>query len=694
MSTTSTTTPLNGDKLPYPTLDLGPMGGTSEQIYEMSLTLVEIFTKLCGLEELELRDAHFGHTDCATFVAANFNDPEAYLTIEHELSHIFFDSDLALGEEFRKQLVEELLQKAGFKLTSTEMAPYRQTLEQFIHHIWNCLEDHRVRSLWEEIYPGGGWFLGERWKNVAEHCMEEAAEKDLLTYIARTAAIGKDTPGAPEVFKLCKVHIDNARSIVDRTDKKTCLAITKQLVDNIANTLLDWAKQNNKPVPQNKHGRGGNSDDYEQDLLKHAKQVKMVPDNATDFGNTPQIRKDGLSKIVQMTGACNSTEGIGAGDPQYNPMGGKDVLPHQLKRVTASDIKQVKQISKMATLAAKGNEKAQKELEKLIEKGTSQMKRKIRMAKAELARGVKTDPEQSDKVEFLNAAKAAGIKAIVIDKPTPLPPASSGSNRVQGELEKIRMMKKTKLYEEGDDIDIEAFISAKINGELEEAKVFKSTTKEAGLELLILSDCSGSMYGAGIDMVDQAMSDIRHATKNLKVDTKLWAFSNSLYVFTKPGSLAGVGGGGTDLIPALDAALEWARQSKANRGIIMLTDGYPTSCRRRNSTGNPRRDMYNVIKEAQQENIVISILCINEHVQEYIECPSCKKDAFWLMPDSPSVKCSHCGTTVAYENRSKAYYDDWFGKGNYSVVTDKKDIRKQLPLCARALVINHMNKHM
>ena len=688
----STTTTLPSQtNLPYPQLNLGPLSGTPEEVFEKSLTLVQIFSKLCNVDELELRHASFGHTDCSSFVAANFADPEAYLTIEHELSHVFFDSDLQLAEEFRKILVEDLMLKAGFKLTAPEMKPYKQTLEQFIHHTWNCLEDHRVRSLWEEIYPGGGYFLEMRWKNIAEYHFEESAKTDLLSYIARTAAIGKDTDGAPEVFKQCKVHIDAARAVVDKTDKKTCLAITKQLIDNISNVLLDWAKKNNQPVNQNPN----TNNSYEEDLLNHAKQTGMVPPHASDMGNTPQTKQDALGKIIQMSGACKATEGEGAGDPTHNPMGGKDIIKGdgRAKRISASDIRHIKRISKMATLAAKGDNKAQKEMNKLIDKGTKDMKRKITLAKAELMRGVGTDqdPEEADKIEYLNAAKAAGIDAVVVENPKPLPKPSTGASRVKNELEKIKMMTKTRLYEEGDDIDIEAFITAKINGELQDAKLFTDTTKESGLELLILTDCSGSMYGNGITMVDQAMADILHATKNLKVKCHLWAFSNSLYLFTKPASVQDVGGGGTDLIPALDTALEWARQSK-NRGVIMLTDGYPTSCRNRNSTGNPRRDMYNVINEAGKEGIVLSILCINENVEEWMAC-SCGNSHGWLSPTNPQYTCHSCGNVIQYENKTEDRYDEWFGKGNYSVVKDKKEIAKKLPLCARALVLNHLKKH-
>lgn len=699
--TNATSTQMTTNRFPYPIQDLGPMSGTPEEIYKRAETIVQVFERLCQLENLELRSDEFGYTDCQTFVAANFSDPEAYLTVEHELSHIFFDSDLALGEQFRLLIIEELFKKAGFKVTSKEMAPYKQALEQFIHHTWNCLEDHRVRSLWEEIFPGGGYFLEKRWENIAEHCLEEQAEKTLLGYIARSAAVCHDTQNAPEQFKQCFAAIMSARSVVDKTDNKTCLAITKQLFESVIDTLHIWAKTNG--VPANPNAAGVT---YKEDLLLHAKRIGMVSITATDLSSAQPSRVEALSKIVQLTGAIEDSSegqsqqpnGVSAGGPNHNPMGGKDIKAKPGKnqnrntRVNATDVRRIKQLSKMASRAQSGDAKAKAELEKLIEKGTEEMKRKIQLAKSELGKGGKQeDPAEADKIEYLSAAKAAGIHTVVIDKPLELPKPSVGASKVQSELERIKMQQKTRLYEEGDEIDVEAYIDAKVNHQIAEARLFKATTKESGLELLVLTDCSGSMYGNGIAMVDQAMADIEHAVKNLKVKTHLWGFSNSLYVFTKKGSMQNIGGGGTDLIPALDTALEWARQSKSSRGIIMLTDGYPTSCRNRNSTGEPRKDMYNVLTEAQNEGIVISILCINEHVSEYVRC-SCDNGGDWAYPNKAGT-CSSCGSAVLWSNRQKEEYDKWFGKGNWAQVSSKKDIAKELPKAARALVLNHINRH-
>lgn len=697
----TTTQTIDTNKAPYPIQDLGALSGTPQEVYDRSLTLVEIFTGLCGLETLALNQAAYGHTDCKTFVAANFGDPEAYLTVEHEISHIFFDSDLDMASTFNEVYISELLQKANVQQGSPEAHGYEQALKGIIHNAWNALEDHRVRSLWAEIYPGGGYYLKQRWNNIAEHCMKDVATQDILAYVARTIATGEDTPEAPEQFRLCKPEIDKAAAMVQKADKKTCLAATRIMLDAISDILLDWAKQNQQPA----HNNSMNNESFEQDLLKHTKQVGLSDFKDTDLSSAkknPQ-KLDAFAKIVQLTGCTSSSvpeDETGAGDTKYNGLGAHDIDKKPMdgpasyrdkrKSVKASTITGIKKLSKMARLAAEGNEKADDALKDMIKKGTNEMKRKIQAAKSELFKSppVLEDPDACDKVEYDTAAASAGITAIHVKEGPDLPKPSKGAYRIQAELNRLRMAIRRQLQEEGDDLDIEAFIDAKISKSLEDAKIFTDFTKDRGIELLVLTDCSGSMYGNGIAMVDQAMSDIMEATKNLKVKCHLWGFSDYLYTFSKPMSVKGTGGGGTDLIPALDCAIEWASQSKTKRGIIMLTDGYPTSCRNRKSTGNPREDMKNVIEEARKNDVVLSILCINEAVNEYVQC-SCQSGA-WVSRINRVANCVGCGSPLQYQNQAKGMYDDYFGKGNYAVVNDKQSIAVELPNCARVLVQNHL----
>ena len=66
----------------------------------------------------------------------------------------------------------------------------------------------------------------------------------------------------------------------------------------------------------------------------------------------------------------------------------------------------------------------------------------------------------------------------------------------------------------------------------------------------------------------------------------------------------------TRTVEALDAAAEWARAARTTRAIILLTDGQPTSLRKRKSTGSAIGDLRALLEELRKDKIVLSILGI------------------------------------------------------------------------------------
>jgi predicted metal-dependent peptidase len=661
--------------------DLGPLGGTREEIENKAASLVDTFGVICKIEGLQMVHSDVGgHTDCASFVAADFKDPEAYLTIEHELSHIFFESDLALIEEYRKIYVEDIFKALGYKLTSPEVNDYRRSIEKAFHDINNILEDHRVRSLWEEIYPGGGYYLKIRWENAAKMIEPNS----LIPFIAKTCALGVADPTVPPEYAALVPLLTASKAAVELVNKHICIAETRSLIENCLSALI--FDTHTRPELYNTVAT------MIQKLIPAGKDRNDLLRDQSPFQSDAALssKATALYKMAILHKAVESMQNQGQ-EAQDSSMGKVDFSSIK-NRVEAKDIGKIKQLVKMGNLASKGDQKAIEAMENASEEAKKEMQAKIEAAKAELAKNAKPSEEENMQ-QFKAATGIANIKPILIREPGQLPPPSKGADRIRNELDKIRMTKKRKLHEEGDYIDVEAFISHKIQKDLNSPPVYVNTTSEVGLELLILEDCSGSMRGAPTDMVDQAMADIKHAVKNLKVSVDMWAFSDNLYVYGKPGSIKNVGGGGTDLIPALDAAVEWAKMAKKTRAIIMITDGYPTSLRNRNSTGDAQKDMHNVIRDAQKDGIVIAILCIKDHGYSYVHCP-CGKSSDWLPPNQ-SLKCKACGTVSA--NTPQAAYselDKWFGANNYKVVSNSADIKVKLPQTAALLVANHLKRNL
>jgi hypothetical protein len=160
-----------------------------------------------------------------------------------------------------------------------------------------------------------------------------------------------------------------------------------------------------------------------------------------------------------------------------------------------------------------------------------------------------------------------------------------------------------------------------------------------------------------MDLVEQAMSNIDFASKGVSVTLHVWAFSSELYFFKKMGSPKNVPGmtmAMTCMVQALDAAWEWAKAQKTDRAVLMITDGFPTSCRARKSTGNPVEDLHSVLRQMRQDEIVVSILGIGA------------------------------------ENTS--YYDTAFGKNRYGLVGQISDLSRALEDSARVMIESHMGR--
>jgi hypothetical protein len=559
-----------------PTLNLGAMAASSvEENIERMEALVATFNVMMGTEMELINDPSGGSTDCKTEIRVPFHDPEAYITCEHEISHPFAGTDLDLTVEFRKKAVERLLTRARIPVTSPDAIPYKKKLDEIVHLLWNVLEDWRCCSVWGEVYFGGASILRQRWKDIAKYAKEEEAKTDLVSYLMRAAA-GYDTDGAPVEFKACLPHIHKARNRVELVDNKACLAITARLVDDIADELL----KHYPDQPKNPNSK------QQQAQAKLGALSKAVPPPG-----------QGWTKKVEYEGR------LGKKDLSRTP-------GQKKKRVTAKTMAEIRRLmtAKDEPEQAGGTTPFQQ----LCDAGAKKMQKRISAAKAELGKQRKSEANQ-EKSQLTATSSDCGIPSKHVTPVHPLPRPSKKAAKVRRYLEQVRMEKELTAVRSGSKINMQRFIQARASGNLSSTAVFQKTRETGGLQLMILADVSGSMYGVGLDILDQAISDVEFSCRGLKVDIDLWAFSDDLFFFSKLGSTKNVPGMGmkcTSLVQALDTAAQWTKRGKGDRAIILMTDGFPTSCRAKKSSGNPAEDLAHVMKEIRSEGVVLSVLAI------------------------------------------------------------------------------------
>lgn len=598
-------------KLKRPELPLGPMTGDPEYIQARAESLVETFKTMLS-KDFKLINGAQGCTDCETFIQAPLDHPEGYLITEHELSHNLFGTDLMLTTTFKAKAIERLLKRAGIISTHPDADAYKPKLDQILHMLWNVLEDHRVRWLWALLYPGGGDLLRRRWEDICQYDYDEVqCETDLITYLARRAT-GVETPGASDKFKECGKHMIAAKNLVEGVDAESCLAITARLIDDIADELLDK---------------------YPPSREEEAKQ-----------------------KLKALMSAAAGSPPPGQGQKD-NRMGESDIAQSsKAKKPTAGQMKRIQQV--LTASQDDGDEQEQSSFSALMQAGAERMEDKLEEARQAMA-SPKLSPEEEEEELLQAACRATKAAGRFVTPEIKLPAPSRSAANMKHQLMQLRMKKIRKAKEDGENLDLEAYLDARLNKELYEGKFFTDTVREAGFELLLLGDVSGSMLGGGMSLLEQAIADTEYACgPPLRVNLTLWTFSDITFFFKKLGSPRGARGqvsGGTNMVQALDIAYEWAKASKSTRAVILMTDGMPTSLRGRNSTGNALTDLHAVLEEMRLDGIIVSVLAIG---------------------------------STAYAN----IYDTGFGRGKYALLSSLQDLAKALPNTASQLVAAHIKK--
>ena len=576
------------------------MTGDEAYITARSQSLVLTFSSLLG-KGLELRKSMRGQTDCKTFIESPLHHPEGYLVTEHEVSHNLFGTDCALADDACKKIVERLFTRAKAPIDSPELQPWRHQLFDLVHTLWNILEDQRCCGLWGELYPAGGSFLFQRWHDISEYEHGEVAKTSLCAFVGATIS-QVPVPGANPKFLRCVPDIVRASNLVVGVNAPACIAITARLVDDLAECLLDTKPKDKQEEAKSKM----------QELVKAHQPQNLDP---TDLGGSDVLSTNEPLKAAQKN--------------------------QVIRLLTAKDDDMT--------------ESGMSSFEELITTAAIEMGEKLDQARMALSMPKKSDA-QKEKEVLQNACVVAGIEGHRVWSVGRLPSASAAAGRTKAHLDAIRMKVRKVPCDDGDDADIERMIAAKLGQELGDADIFDRRKVEGGLELLLLVDLSGSMSGHGVDMVDQAIADIHFGCGHDRTKVLLWGFSNEMFFFDKPGSVKGANGvhmAGTDMVQALDVALEWARVSVNKRAVLLVTDGFPTSLRERNTTGDVIQDFAAVLNEMRGEGIVLSVLAVG---------------------------------TAAYA----AMYDQAFGRGQYGLVNSITEMARALPEAAKVMVEAHM----
>jgi hypothetical protein len=195
----------------------------------------KIFCGLTGKELTLFAADPPGRTDTETYLSVPIEDQEVDVIHKHEWTHVLFGTDLYARAHFVELYLEERKLK-GLSPTSLQ--------EDFIDMLANAVDDVRVHSLHEMVYPGSAERLKTRW----ERLLADGTKGNLTM---RVIALGIDAAVVPgSNWDRFDPVILRALELVKRASYPTVLVATRIILDHVIGLLADEEVLQEPGVPQ------------------------------------------------------------------------------------------------------------------------------------------------------------------------------------------------------------------------------------------------------------------------------------------------------------------------------------------------------------------------------------------------------------------------------------------------------------
>lgn len=190
-----------------------------------------------------------GCTDCESFISLPIEDPEADIIHKHEWSHIFFKSNLRARQSFVDAYVAQL----KTRIRGSEQ--WQNDICNFVHLFINALDDLRVCSLWERIYPHSADRIRERWRTII--ASSKRYKKDIVMLLmALGVGLGDDVLEHGE-WDCYKPLLARAAGDVMGRGFPSCLVTARTVLDAIINEVVSLSLTGQAPTPMPAQGQAG-----------------------------------------------------------------------------------------------------------------------------------------------------------------------------------------------------------------------------------------------------------------------------------------------------------------------------------------------------------------------------------------------------------------------------------------------------
>lgn len=513
------------------------------QARKLVATFARLADRTLWLDNSDADPSTDGHVICVPFA-----HEQMYTMCEHELAHVYFETDAAAKKEFVTEYTLRVTQAA----TKEGIPLYGPNVDGFVSSVVSILDDYRVNRMWGEIYAGSGPRVDSYIRNKFVKFKDDPNRSIIVALGCHASNIAS----APSKLDRYLPAIDEALAAVDKRPFPAVLLAAKRLLIQIIDEILA-ASPDASAGDENKRRLQALERLTSSTMRRTPKNlgiddVRPSEDGAqhtnVDIDNLLNTSADEIpSKIESMPSmdhkiqkALNPTavdvrESIGAKIVFYDltladidpALRDTSILEDELNRVyqelliETHTVKQARLVQRRLILEAFKNHRAQ----------------------------------DADTVDHLRSL-----------------------------FVRILAKRRSVLAEVGATVSTSAYIERVTSGQ--DLPVFHNTVKGRGFHTLILLDRSASMFGTKTADTERACSVLAQALKFPFVDLEVWGFNGpepdqvSIFRYAQGLTIFGQSRhpvkGGTPTHIALQVAVQHLRNDASQCHIVLLTDGQPS----------------------------------------------------------------------------------------------------------------------
>jgi len=585
----------------------------ASSIKSMAYKTVEVFA---GIKKRRLYLKDNGLRQPCTdghVIEAPLRHARAYQYVEHELSHILFDSNAHVRnifiEEYAKT-VTDIAAKNNVKVNARE-------LRLLLTSIVAILDDERVISLWGTMYRGSAAIMR---KMKFDEC--HAADIDPFSgLIGLFTCIAARHPAELSPLSRYVPYFHEALRKVQGRDYHSVLVTTKWLFTYIvAEVVREFRKlpPPSQPPPLapkagNRVNAGTEEEESEEEEFDNAGGTPGKADESEDeLKSEPWDPPVTVASVLERSHALDhflqSCEGLWQesaeeiSESKFKSRGAEVKAHEQATAALGADIRDATNLEEVLG-------RSERRMQELIQQALDAMR-------GELSSDDRVRRDAMAAVKFQNVEQSSGDVA-------PLTAEDLETvQRLKSRFIRILGRQTQRLDDVGMEIDIPSYIIRRLTHE--DVPVFRSLASGRGFRSLILVDRSGSMQGEPTTQADRACRIIARALQFPFVANDVWGFQSlsageiNIQRHVRGTDYEGnyTVGGCTPLHTAIRLGVNHLEKGSDCKQLFVITDGKPIFSRKDGGTYDTKlliEYVRNTVQQARSNGIGITgVLLGNE----------------------------------------------------------------------------------